>query len=71
MALHEITSPDGRKYVIRTHNEYPPIPDRQFDWVAVDDQTYDGPGCPIGYGATEQHAIIDLIEQLLQQEDAA
>jgi hypothetical protein len=41
-----------------------PIPDRQFDWLAVDDDTYDGPGCPIGSGATETEAVADLLEQI-------
>jgi len=40
-----------------------PIPVRQFDWTAVDDDTYE-PGCPVGYGATEAEAIADLREQL-------
>lgn len=37
---------------------------RDFDWSAVDDDTYDGSedaGCPIGRGATEAAAIADLI----------
>jgi hypothetical protein len=33
-------------------------------WVAYDDNTYDGPGSPIGWGETEAEAISDLIEQL-------
>lgn len=33
-------------------------------WIAVDDDTYDGPGSPIGSGHTEQEAIDDLKEQL-------
>ena len=37
-------------------------------WTAVDDDTYDGPGSPIGSGASEAEAIVDLLEQL---EDAA
>jgi len=37
---------------------YPPIPNRRFDWSAVTDN-YE-PGCPIGYGPTEQAAIDDL-----------
>jgi hypothetical protein len=41
----------------------PPIPDRRFDWSAVDDDTYEG-GAPIGYGATEEEAIADLLEQI-------
>jgi hypothetical protein len=52
---------------IRTSFDYPPIPDRRFDWSAVDDDTYDGAEdshCPIGHGATEQEAIADLLDQL-------
>lgn len=49
---------------IRTHNEFPPIPVRCFDWSAIDDSTYDGEGCPIGRGATEADAIADLLEQI-------
>jgi hypothetical protein len=49
---------------IRTEYVYPPIPIRSYDWCAVDDDTYDGPGSPIGSGATEQEAIDDLKEQL-------
>ena len=49
---------------IKAEHVFPPIPDRRFDWSAVDDATYDGPGCPIGYGATEQEAIADLLDQI-------
>jgi hypothetical protein len=49
---------------ILTYYDPPPIPLRQFDWCAVDDSTYDGPGCPVGYGATEQEAIDDLMLQI-------
>jgi hypothetical protein len=41
-----------------------PIPPRCFDWQAVDGGTYDGEGCPIGYGATEQEAIVNLLIEL-------
>lgn len=54
-------------YRIRTNHEYPPIPIRDMDWSAVDDSTYDGEGCPIGWGATEEEAIADLLEQLEEQ----
>ncbi len=47
---------------IVTQNIYPPIPLRQFDWSAVTDN-YE-PGCPIGYGRTEQEAVADLVEQI-------
>lgn len=56
---------------IRTDYVYPPIPDRRFDWSAVDDDTYDGAEdshCPIGRGATEAEAVADLLQQI---EDAA
>jgi hypothetical protein len=38
--------------------------DQYFGWVAVDEDSYDGPGSPIGIGATEQEAIDSLMEQL-------
>lgn len=47
---------------INTHHIFPPIPIRDFDWSATDDN-YE-PGCPIGYGRTEQEAIADLLDQL-------
>jgi len=53
---------------VRTDHVFPPIPDRNSDWSAVDDDTYDGPGSPIGWGRTEQAAIDDLIEQLLDRQ---
>lgn len=46
---------------IVTSYDYSPIPDRRFDWSAVNDN-YE-PGCPIGYGRTEQEAIADLFDQ--------
>jgi hypothetical protein len=50
---------------IRTKNVFPPIPSRDFDWCAYDDNTYGGgPGEPIGWGETEQAAIADLVEKL-------
>lgn len=55
---------------IVTEFVYPPIPMRQFDWSAIDADTYDGADdaggkarC-IGRGATEAEAIADLMEQL-------
>jgi hypothetical protein len=46
---------------IRTTFIHPPIPMRQFDWVAY----YDGqePDGPTGWGRTEEEAIADLKEQ--------
>ena len=58
---------------IVTHYDPPPIPVRNCDWSAVDDDTYDGapdthPPCPIGYGATEAEAVADLLLQIEERE---
>ena len=58
---------------IRTDNIYPPIPIRECDWCAWDDDNYDGaPDSPnrhmVGYGATEQEAINDLL-RIMEEED--
>jgi hypothetical protein len=47
------------KRIIITDHLYPPSPNRNCDWCA----TWDGyePGDPIGSGATEAEAIIDLV----------
>lgn len=63
------TAPAGPR--ILTAYDPKPIPLRYFDWSAVDDSTYGGePGEPIGYGATEQEAIADLLEQLDDMDDS-
>lgn len=49
---------------IRTNYWAKPIPDRRFDWSAIDYATYDGLDGPIGFGATEAEAIADLKEKL-------
>lgn len=57
---------------IRTVYEYPPIPIRDYDWYAIDDDTYDGaPDShdPVGWGRTEEAAIADLMEQIAERED--
>lgn len=48
---------------IHTEHVFPPIPIRQFDWCAYDDDTYDGPGSVLGHGPTEQLAIADFITE--------
>lgn len=48
---------------IQTHNIYPPIPIRDYDWTA-----YRDPERRAGYGATEDLAILDLLE--LEASDA-
>lgn len=67
MAIHLI---NGVK--VSTSFDYPPIPVRELDWSAVDDDTYDADCdedgffsiCPVGHGATEQEAINDLMVQI-------
>ena len=48
---------------IRTDFWRKPIPTDQYDWAAVDDDTYDGEG-PVGRGPTEEAAIADLKAKL-------
>ena len=48
---------------ITTSYDPKPIPERYWDWGAIDSDTYDYDS-PIGYGSTEQEAIDDLTEQL-------
>lgn len=52
---------------IVTRYDPPPIPVRDFDWYAIDDETYDGQGSAIGYGKTEKAAIKDLLEEIEQR----
>lgn len=43
----------------------PPVPTELFDWVAINDDTYDGSvNDPIGYGPTKNAAIADLMSQI-------
>lgn len=55
----------ARKIV--THNSFPPIPVRQFDWCAF----YDGEeeAGSYGYGATEAEAVADFIENCAEDHD--
>jgi hypothetical protein len=46
---------------MKIRTEYKP----SAEWMAVDDDSYDGAGPNIlGWGATEQDAIDDLLEQI-------
>lgn len=56
---------NGQK--IHTNFDYPPIPDRQFDWSAVTDN-YDE-GHPVGFGQTEEEAIADLMQLLAELDE--
>ena len=54
-------------YLIHTHGDTKPIPDRNYDWSAVLD-SYE-PGMPCGWGATEEKAIQDLLELIRSEEE--
>lgn len=56
----------GGKMNILTHFINPPIPTRVFDWTATN-ESYE-PGDPIGYGETENAAIIDLLRNEAEPE---
>lgn len=49
---------------IKTTEQFPK------QWVAIDDDTYDGPGSPIGQGPTEIAAIRDLLDVIEDLQDA-
>lgn len=54
---------------IRADFIFPPIPVRNFDWAAIDEDTYDGTldsrtRHQIGYGKTRDAAIEDLMAVL-------
>ncbi len=51
----------SHKYIICTSHVYPPIPIRLFDWSAWFDGQEEG---PTGEGATEEEAILNLIQGL-------
>ncbi len=51
-----------RPVTVRTNYDPKPVPSRQYDWSAIDDERYDGAEDSsnrnqIGYGATETEAI--------------
>jgi hypothetical protein len=55
---------------ITTIHDPPPIPIRSFDWKAYDGRTYDPEMFPIiGWGATEEEAIADLLRQIEEAND--
>lgn len=58
LKLTKMKTPEEK---IITSFDYPPIPDRRFDWSAIR-EGYDE-GDLIGYGNTEQAAIDNLKEQ--------
>jgi len=56
---------------LKTDYVFPPILDRSHDWMAYDEDTYDGAedSHPIvGWGATEEAAKSDFMEQWMEHE---
>jgi hypothetical protein len=51
-----------QELVLQTANNCPPIPDRSYDWSAIDYETYDGTGY-VAHGATEAAAVIRYLEE--------
>lgn len=49
---------------IKTVYDPPPIPLRDRDWCAWDEETCHGDSDQFGWGATEEEAIRDLIENV-------
>lgn len=48
---------------IQISHDCPPIPMRDFDYAAYDEDTYEG-GSTIGYGPTAFEAVVNFVEQL-------
>lgn len=66
--IQSVTWGDGR-ILARTSFDHPPIPARSADWSAVLDG-YE-PGDPIGRGATELEALMELMEMHTDNLDRA
>lgn len=49
---------------IRTEYQFVGFMDIPEPWTAIDRDSYDGAGSPMGHGATEQDAIADLNYQI-------
>lgn len=55
--------------------DYPPIPWRNHDYSCIDSDTFDADwngekyitSCPLGRGETEEEAIIDFVQKLLDK----
>ncbi len=59
----------SRRLLIVTSEIRPPVPTRDHDWQATTDN-YE-PGHPIGFGKTEDEAVMDLYIQIAEREEAA
>jgi len=45
-------------------------PHYYYRWYAVDDDTYDGPGSPMGFGRTKEEAEADLLAEIEERAGA-
>jgi hypothetical protein len=45
-------------------------PHYYYRWYAVDDDTYDGPGSPMGFGRTKEEAEADLLAEIEERANA-
>ena len=57
----------GRTLRVRVDYWAKPIPMRAYDFQATDDATYDGPGCPVGHGVTEEAATLGVPTVVLRR----
>ena len=49
---------------IRTAYQSVDFMDMPEPWTAIDADTYDGEGSPVGYGTTAEEATTDLMRQI-------
>lgn len=59
---------------IVTSHSPKPGPDRSYDWIAVDTETYDGAPdsrtrFEIGYGKSEREAVNDLFDRMDERDE--
>jgi hypothetical protein len=56
---------------IRTIHICPPIPNRNYDWCAYDNDKFDAENSDsvVGYGSTKEEAIADLLQQIEEASD--
>jgi hypothetical protein len=69
MMMADPTITDLPDVSIKTYYNPPPIPQRDYDWAAIDDSTYGGePSDPVGFGKTKEEAIRDLLDQITERQ---
>ena len=72
--LHRLGQPQHERREVVLSFDYPPIPVRDFDWSAVDWNTYDGAEDSgnrhqVGRGRTAEAALVDLLDILEGDEE--